>query len=235
MDEYQSTATFYDRCLTPLLKELRTDICTYIHHKGYRKIIDICCGTGDQLKLLEHGADLLVGVDNSVSMLARARRNCSDTVALHLADAEQIEFPDGSFDCGIISFSLHEKHESLRDIIYSQSRRLIRQGGSLIVTDYSTDSAGTGGHLLANFVIPIIERFAGKDHYRNYLSWVRQGGLEKFLLDRKQTTRIISQRFGDTVLCCAVSIDDEAQALNKHIALLNQSLPETTSGDGHKS
>ena len=233
MDEYRSTASFYDRCLTPLLKELRTDISTYIHHKGYRKIIDIGCGTGDQLKHLENSADELVGVDNSVSMLARARRNCSDSVALHLADAEQVEFPEGHFDCAIISFSLHEKHESLRDIIYFHSRKLVRQGGSLIVTDYSTASSGAKGNLLGNVIIPIVERFAGKRHYRNYLNWIRHGGLEKFLQSRKQTTHIISQRFGDSVLCCAVSVDDEARAFQKHIALLNQGLPEKTSADGH--
>jgi len=233
MDEYKTTASFYDRCLTPLLKELRTDISTYINHRGYRRVIDICCGTGDQLKQLQNSADELVGIDNSVSMLARARRNCADSVALHLADAEQVEFPEGHFDCGIISFSLHEKHESLRDIIFSRSRRLIRQGGSLIVTDYSAVFSGAKGTLLGNLIIPVIERFAGKDHYRNYLSWMRRGGLEKFLRDRRQTTRIISQRFGDTILCCAVDIDDDARAFEKHIALLNQSLPENRSADGH--
>ncbi len=225
MDEYKSTASFYDRCLTPLLRELRTDVRTYVHHRGYRRIIDICCGTGDQLKLLEDGAVELVGVDNSISMLARARRNCSDAVSLHLADAGQVEFPAHHFDCGIISFSLHEKHESSRDIIYTNSRRLIRQGGSLIVCDYSAAPSGAKGHLLANFLIPIIERCAGKAHYRNYLSWMRRGGLEKFLQDRDQSIHIISQRFGDTVLCCAVSIDDEARAFQKQIALLNQGLP----------
>jgi ubiquinone/menaquinone biosynthesis C-methylase UbiE len=227
MDEYKSTAFFYDRCLTPLLKELRTDICTYIHHRGYRRIIDICCGTGDQLKLLENDAVELVGVDNSVSMLARARRNCSDAVMLQLADAEQVEFPDHHFDCGIISFSLHEKHASLRDIIYTNCRKMIRQGGSLIVSDYRTACSGVKGHLLANFLIPVIERFAGKAHYRNYLSWMRRGGLETFLQDKDENIRIISERFGDTVLCCAVSIDDEARALKKQIELLNQSLPQS--------
>lgn len=233
MDEYKSTAAFYDRCLTPLLKELRMDICTYIHHRGHRRIIDICCGTGDQLRLLENGAAELVGVDNSSSMLARARRNCSDAVAFHLADAEQVEFPDHFFDCAILSFSLHEKHESLRDIIYTRCRRLVRQGGSLIVSDYRAGSSGVKGHLLANFAIPIIERFAGKAHYRNYLSWMRRGGLEKFLQDRDQSVRIISERFSDTVLCCAVGIDDEARAFEKEIALLNQSLPLRTPGNNH--
>lgn len=228
MDDYRSTAAFYDRCLTPLLNRMRADIRTYVQHRGYRKIIDICCGTGDQLQLLENSADELVGIDNSPAMLARARQNCSDNVALHLADAEQLEFPDGYFDCSIISFSLHEKHETIRDLIFSSARRVIRQGGSLIVCDYSGNPSGFKGFFLGNLIIPIIERFAGRLHYRNYLSWMRHGGLEIFLQHHHQTADIISRRFGTAALCCAVARDDELRAYRKHIALLNQSLPTPT-------
>jgi demethylmenaquinone methyltransferase/2-methoxy-6-polyprenyl-1,4-benzoquinol methylase len=166
-----------------------------------------------------------VGIDNSAAMLARARQNCSDNVILHLTDAEQLDFPDGYFDCAIISFSLHEKHETLRELIYTSVRRVIRQGGSLIICDYSGNPVGLKGTVLGHLAIPIIERLAGRLHYRNYLSWMRQGGLELFLQQRCQAADIISRRFGGAALCCAVTIDDELRAYQKHIALLNQSLP----------
>lgn len=235
MDEYRSTAAFYDRCLTPLLKQLRTDIRTFIQHKGYRRIIDICCGTGDQLRLLENGSGELVGVDNSVTMLARARENCSDDVVLHLIDAEQLTFPDGYFDCGIISFSLHEKHETRRDLIYSNGRKIIRQGGALIVCDYSNSPSGLKGFILGNLVIPVVERMAGRPHYLNYLSWMRAGGLESFLQQRRQTTDIISRRYGGAVISCAVAIDDDLQSYENHIALLNRSLSAPTIENGLRS
>ncbi len=222
MDEYGSTAAFYDPCLSPILKQLRIDIRTFIQHNGYRKIIDICCGTGAQLQLLENGADELVGIDNSVKMLAQARQNCSEKIALHLVDAEQLEFPPGHFDCGIISFALHEKHETLRELIYGNARKVIRQGGALIISDYSKSPAGLKGFVLGDLLIPVIERIAGKNHYRNYLSWMRSGGLEDFLQQRKQTTDVISRRFGGAVICCAVNIDDDIRAYKKHIALLNK-------------
>lgn len=222
MDEYGASATLYDRCLTPLLKALRIDVRTYIQHRNHHKIIDICCGTGDQLMLLENETNELVGVDNSVAMLARARRNCSDNVALHLLDAEQLDFPDGYFDCAVLSFALHEKHHTLRDLIYSNTRKLVRQGGSLIITDYSQSSTGLKGFLLGDVLMPVIERAAGRDHYLNYLSWKRDGGIEGFLQERRQTVEVISRRFGGSVFCCAVSIDDDIQNYHKHLALLNK-------------
>lgn len=224
MDEYGTWATLYDRCLTPLFKSLRVDVRTFIQHRRYRRIIDICCGTGDQLNLLDSGSEELVGIDNSVAMLSRARENCSDNVTLHLMDAEQLDFPEGYFDCAILTFALHEKHHTLRDLIFTSARKIIRQGGSLIITDFSTHYSGVKGLLLGGFSIPIIERLAGRDHYLNYLSWQQNGGTEGFLQQRQQTVDLISQRFGGSVICCGVAIDDEARTSQKHFALLNQAI-----------
>ena len=227
-DEYLNSASLYDRCLTPLLKPLRTDIRTFIQHKGYRKIIDICCGTGDQLHLLENDRMELVGIDNSIAMLARARRTCSDNVSLHLLDAEQLDFRDGAFDCGIISFGLHEKHETLRDLIFSNAQKVVRQGGSLIIADYSGESSGFRGSLLGGLLIPLVERIAGKTHYQNYLNWKRQGGLEGFLQPKGLRVDVISRPFAGSVLCCAVARNDDAKDQQKHFALLNRALSADT-------
>ena len=238
MDDYRSTAAFYDGCLTPLLSGLRADVRTFILHRGYARIIDIGCGTGDQLHLLENSCGELVGIDNSPAMLARARQSCSERVALHLADAVQLDFPDGYFDGAIISFSLHEKHAALRDLIYASAQKVVRQGGSLIVSDYSDAPIGPKGFIIGTLPIPIIQRMAGRTHYRNYLNWMRQGGLEQFLQRKRQTVDVISRRFGGTVLCCAVARDEAMRTYQKHIALLNQSIaprpPEPTDEHGQQ-
>lgn len=232
-DEYQSTAVFYDRILTPLLRPLREDIRTFIHYRGHRDIIDICCGTGDQLQMLERDDMHLVGVDSSVSMLEKARRRCSDNVSLHLLDAEQMELPQGSFDCGILVFSLHEKHPTIRSQIFENARRLIKQGGSLILADHSGEPDGVKGSVIGSFLMPIIERCAGKSHYLNYRDWQSRGGLEGFLDRRDLPVDIISRPYGGTVLCCAVNIDDAKQAFNEHIALLNRSLQSPSPEPSH--
>lgn len=231
-DEYKSTATFYDHILTPLLQSLRTDIRTFIQYRGYRNIIDVCCGTGDQLQVLEGEGMNLVGVDNSVSMLEKARNRCSDGVKLHLLDAEQMQPPEQPFDCALLVFSLHEKHATIRDLIFNSTRRMVRQGGSLILADYSTNSEGVKGTMIGEFLTPIIERCAGKTHYQNYVDWYKNGCLEGFLNRHRLPVDVISQPYGGTVLCCAINIDDAVQTFNKHIELLNRSLecahPEPT-------
>ena len=223
MDDYGSSAALYDRFMTPLLKSLREDVRTFIQHRGYRKVLDLCCGTGDQLKLLENGAEELVGIDNSEAMLARARSNCTEQVSLHLSDASQLDYPPGYFDCAILSFALHEKHQTMRDLIFARGREVVRQGGSLIITDFSEKPMGVRGFVLGDLLIPVIERIAGREHYLNYLSWKREGGIEGFLHQRHQTVDIISRRFGGSVYCCTVTIDDDKKAYQKHLALLNKS------------
>ena len=222
MDDYSLSAALYDRCLTPLLKPLRIDIRTFIQHKACCRILDICCGTGDQLRILENGADELVGVDNSAAMLARARQNCSERVILHRGDAAQLDYPAGSFDCAILTFALHDKPQTQREQIFTSARKVLAQGGSLIVADYCKSPSGLKGFILGDIVIPVVERLAGRDRYRNYLSWQREGGIEGFLQQRSTTVDIISRRFGGTVFCCAVSIDDELRNYQKQLELLNK-------------
>ena len=224
IDEYSLTATLYDHCLTPLLKAFRTDIRTVIQYRGHRRILDICCGTGDQLRSLEPGVEELVGIDNSEAMLARARKNCGEHTALYLRDATQLDFSAGYFDCAILSFALHDKHPTQRDLIFSNAKKVVAQGGTLIVTDYGKNPSGAKGFLLGDFLIPVIERLAGKDHYHNYLSWQRDGGIESFLQKRSDRVDVISRRFGGSVYCCAVSVDDDLKTYRKHLVLLNKSL-----------
>lgn len=166
----------------------------------------------------------LVGVDNSISMLEQARRNCAADVQLHLLDAEQQCFTAGEFDCAIISFGLHEKHPASRKTIFDNTRKLLRQGGAYILADYSGASEGLKGFWIGGFLVPVIERCAGKKHYQHYLSWSKQGGLEGFLGRRKEVADVISRPFSGAITCCAITIDDEVRTYNKQIALLNKTL-----------
>jgi demethylmenaquinone methyltransferase/2-methoxy-6-polyprenyl-1,4-benzoquinol methylase len=224
VDNYQTTAAIYARCIPHILKQLRRDIQTFVNFKKYRNVIDICCGTGDQLVLLDGPGMHLCGIDNSVAMLEAARHNCPDPIELHLLDAEQESFAAGSFDCAILSLSLHEKHPTAAQTIYGNSLKLIRQGGSLIIADFCQVPSSLGGSMVGSFLIPIVERIAGRNHYQNYLKWLEQGALEGFLARQQASCEIISRRYQNTVLCCAIEIDAESRLKEKSYALLNQTL-----------
>jgi len=223
-DEYQFSAVIYDHCISPLLKGVRQDIRTYINYKGYKRIIDFCCGTGAQLRLLDSPEMTLCGIDNSLSMLEQARSKCSRNIELHLLDAEHDKIGRESFDCAIISFGLHEKHPAVADSVFKNCRKTIRQGGSLILADYSDLPSSFQGKAWGAFMIPLIERLAGTIHHEYYQAWMQQGGLEGFLEKQQAGCEIISRPFGNAVLCCAINIDDEARSKHTSYALLNRTL-----------
>ncbi len=223
-DHYRSIAPLYDRIVSPLLQPVRRDIGAYIRFKGYRRIIDVCCGTGDQLRLLEAPDVELWGIDNSLAMLEQAQKRGPETISYHLLDAEQAPFAPGTFDCAIISFSLHEKHPGAALNVYANSRRMVRPGGSLIIADFSRPPATPTGILYGRIVIPFIERLAGRDHWAGYRAWMKHGALEGFLTSRQVASDIICRPFGRCVLCCAITVTAGGLSLDSSLALLNYTL-----------
>ncbi|HDQ13754.1 MAG TPA: class I SAM-dependent methyltransferase, partial [Sediminispirochaeta sp.] len=73
MAEY-GIAPLYDLILYPFVRRLRYKILDICRQRSYSKVLDVCCGTGDQLKLLRrHGFDVY-GVDLSPQMLRVSER-----------------------------------------------------------------------------------------------------------------------------------------------------------------
>jgi len=117
-----------------------------------QRALDVCCGTGDiALALAQRGADV-TGLDFSPAMLemARARSRKSETgdqksevgtpssvlrppVFLQ-GDAQQLPFPDHSFDAVTIGYGLRNLSScetGLREML-----RVARPGGRLVVLDF---------------------------------------------------------------------------------------------------
>ena len=229
-DDYQRIARVYDLFLSTALKHLRQDIRTYIFHKEYQRVVDICCGTGQLLHELSRTGMHLCGIDSSLAMLEQARKVCSDEVDLHLLDAEQDCFAANSFDCAILSLALHEKHPSSAQTIYSNCYRLLREQGALIIADFNPPASGILGSFLERCLIPLIEKCAGADHYMNYSQWVDNGGLEKFLSRLNVAAEIISQPLHGNLLCCAVIKNDYSKITQQNFALLDLNLRQNKQG-----
>lgn len=227
-DPYHSIAPFYDRLVSPLLHPLRRDIATYIRFRGYRKVIDVCCGTGAQLRLLDAPGMQLSGIDNSLAMLEQAKRKSPDSIEFHLLDAEQTSFAPGTFDCAIISFSLHEKHPGAALAVFTHSRQMVRPGGSLILSDFSRVPATVSGFLYGRLMIPMVERLAGALHYRMYRQWLGQGALEGLLSRQGGASDVICRPFARCVLCCAMDIEATGLSLENGLALLNRAITSPT-------
>ncbi len=112
-----------------------------------RKVLDLCCGTGDLAinltRLADDGMEL-VGVDYSLPMLEIATRKAERLargrkISFIYGDAASLPFPDGYFDCVGISFAF-------RNLIYknplaerhiAEVLRVLSSNGRFIIVESS--------------------------------------------------------------------------------------------------
>jgi len=177
MQEYQYSAKFYDPLLFPFIRPIRNKVIALIQQYRYRSILDVCCGTGDQLKLLkQHGFDG-EGIDLSDAMLSVALQGEHKADCIR-QDATQMHYEDAKFDLAMTAFSLHEKsHTSARKIV-EEMGRVTSEGGDILIVDYELSEKTS---ILSKILIYFIEWLAGGEHYRNFKSYINEGGLPELL------------------------------------------------------
>jgi demethylmenaquinone methyltransferase/2-methoxy-6-polyprenyl-1,4-benzoquinol methylase len=102
--------------------------------------LDLCCGTGDLALALAQNGAVTTGLDFSQPMLeVAAQRQChfrsqSSSLKFIQGDAQQVPFPDGSFDILTVGYGLRNltSWESGLD----EMHRVARPGARLIVLDF---------------------------------------------------------------------------------------------------
>ncbi|MCF8333005.1 MAG: class I SAM-dependent methyltransferase [Bacteroidales bacterium] len=120
MDEYQQFAGVYDILLYPFLHPVRVKITHLASQLQPKSIIDICCGTGNQLRYLKNkGFERIEGIDLSDSMINQSQKG-ANPVNCTQGDTTAMSIPDSSYDMGIISFALHEKPKEIAEKLLQQ-------------------------------------------------------------------------------------------------------------------
>lgn len=191
-DNYSLTAQLYDPLLYMAMRPIRKAILHELVDNQQNAIVDLCGGTGNQLKLLaRNGFTDLHCVDLSPEMLAIAKKG-ENTINIYEQDATTTVFDDSHFDVAIISFALHEKERSIRERLLMEAHRILKPAGRLLIVDYGFDDQTK---LSARYAINLVEWLAGGDHYRNFKDYIAKGGLPnltdpgKFI--RLKTTRLL--------------------------------------------
>jgi ubiquinone/menaquinone biosynthesis C-methylase UbiE len=106
---------------------------------GHR-VLDVGCGTGNLLKSIAkryRNVDL-VGLDPDPKALARAGRKARHAgLAIRLVRgfAQELPYPDGSFDRVFSSLMLHHLDSPAKDALLAEVRRVLRPGGMLVLAD----------------------------------------------------------------------------------------------------
>ena len=185
MNEYKHLASLYDVILYPFVRSIRRDILKTVMRLRPRKLLDVCCGTGNQLRLLKRYGIDAVGIDLSQAMISVSQKG-NHAPTCFLQDATAMKFDTDTFDMAIVSFALHETGWDNANDILSEIYRVLRPDGYALLADYAfTHRTG----FLAKKIIPFIEFMAGERHYRNFLDYQRFGGL-KTLIDSNRFSSI---------------------------------------------
>lgn len=142
--EYERLAARYDRRWAFYVGATVRETLRRMPGEPGPRLLDVGCGTGAFLHAVRAAhaevrlAELrLAGVDLSPAMLAVARRRLPERVALEVAFADALPFPDASFDT-VVSLSAFHFFRDPRAAL-AEMRRVLRPGGTLVVTDWCHD------------------------------------------------------------------------------------------------
>jgi len=173
----------YSNIIDPFLRGVRLYTIYFSRMKAGDRVLDVCCGTGDQAFHYARAGIMATGIDLDPNMLKLARKDKRKTtnVSFQRADACYLPFRDNSFDYASISFALHEKERAARDKIIAEMKRVVRKGGALIFLDFQVPLPKK----MLPYLVRVLEFFAGREHHRCFRDYLAQGGLD-VLLARNQ-------------------------------------------------
>jgi demethylmenaquinone methyltransferase/2-methoxy-6-polyprenyl-1,4-benzoquinol methylase len=185
--EYRWMAAIYDPVVDPFLNPVRRAVCDLAGQGPGRRVLDVACGTGSQLRMLAPLGFACTGVDLSSPMLAVARRKGPPSIVYRHEDARRTGLPDAGFDLAIIALSLHELPRGDQAAILAEIRRVVAPGGLLLAVDYLAPSPGAPGAPLRSRVgqalMRLPECMAGQEHYARFREFTGRGGLLALLAD----------------------------------------------------
>jgi len=171
------TAKIYDPLLHVFIHSLRKNILKIIQENRYENILDVCCGTGNQLKMLQKHGIPATGIDLSKEMLEVAKTGDVKANCLE-QNAEDIDFREDSFDLVMTTFALHEKSNESGRKILDEMIRVCKKNGHLMIVDYALPK---GKLSISRKFVDLVEYIAGEEHYGYYKEYSQSGGLDYLL------------------------------------------------------
>jgi ubiquinone/menaquinone biosynthesis C-methylase UbiE len=166
----------YDLAFQRMFRSVRKWVASSVDEGRLYPWLDICCGTGDQLRGRAGGP--AVGLDLSFAFIRYARARAPH-VPFVCGDASRLPFRDGGLRAVSVSMGLHDKRPELRAAILAEARRVLAPGGRLIAVDF--ERPWNGASRAGTLITRAVERLAGREHYGNGRDFVKRGGLRAAL------------------------------------------------------
>jgi ubiquinone/menaquinone biosynthesis C-methylase UbiE len=177
----------YSTLVDPVLKEVRVCVVGLSGVKAGDRVLDVCCGTGEQVFHYEQKGAIATGVDQNPSMIEAAESNRKRRGFKHsnfrVASAAELPFPDGYFDGASISLGLHEMEREERNRAISEMKRVVKKVGVLIFVDFQVPLPGN----IFAYGIRAVEFLAGRENRTCFRDYLAQGGLKQILKENRLT------------------------------------------------
>ena len=180
-DQYKNIAKWYDLIFESMNVGLRKIGMKMYPVKAGMNVLDIGCGTGAHLSLYQKANCNVFGVDLSSSMLKVAKEKLGESADLKLCNATDTGFDDNNFDLILSSTVLHEMPEITRIEILKEARRILKSDGRILLIDFYPGPIKKFKGIYTKIIITIAEIFAGREHFKNYRYFIKNGGLPELL------------------------------------------------------
>jgi phosphatidylethanolamine/phosphatidyl-N-methylethanolamine N-methyltransferase len=142
---YKRWAPVYDVVCGPIFVSGRRSAAAAAREVGGR-ILEVGVGTGLSFEDYDSGTEV-VGIDICEPMVAKARTRLSSGLYPHVKslmvmDAENLAFPDASFNCVVAQFVITLVSNPER--VLSECARVVKPGGEIILVNHLYSERGVG-------------------------------------------------------------------------------------------
>ncbi len=171
----------YSTLVDPILKDIRLCVVELSGVKVGDWVLDVACGSGDQVFHYAYKGAIATGVDENPNMIALAEKNWErsrfNQATFDIAGATELPFPDGYFDIVSISLALHEMTRDERNRAVSEMKRVVKKNGVLMFVDFQVPLSKNS----VGYFIRAVEFIAGRENHRCFRDYLAQGGLGQIL------------------------------------------------------
>lgn len=167
----------YDRVIDPVNRPVWDIALRLRPPESGDRVLDVGCGTGSALARYRDAGYVPSGIDQSASMLAKARARLGADADLRVGDALELPYASGSFDLVTAAYLVHELPAGVRSQLLLEMARVAGNNGEILLIDQHPGPVRGLSGRIRQTITTVVERAAGREHFRNYREFMRAGGI----------------------------------------------------------
>jgi ubiquinone/menaquinone biosynthesis C-methylase UbiE len=134
----------------PLWGRIKAKHVSLVNPRPKQRVLDVGCGTGKTLWLLRQKCDPsveLCGLEPSKDMYKQAKSYLGSQARLVQGVAQELPYPDNSFDWVISTQVLHHLAGVEKKKMLAEMYRVLKPGGTVVVSDWGRPATPLGRFL----------------------------------------------------------------------------------------